>query len=306
MTPERAAELMRELLVTPKSELNDFGRRNGLPGSVNPPDLEMAKELLQALWVGLQSSSGPNWERINTAWSAMRAKHGEMRTNDLGPRPPGWIRSNDPARPTLGDLAPAATGQPQLGFAQGGHQTGYPPHQPPPGTGANTGSGGAYAAPPPGYGPAHPGYQPPSGGYGTQGAPIPATQATYPQAPQGHMPTAAHPPPSAQPAPPSAQPPRERFVPEPKKKGPPPPPARRRATGTPERSIANDVELYAAFCAACSAAPAKVFATMVDYGIGSPEMRAELDEMWQEKFDEDGELHQRWEHLYRHFREHQS
>ena len=45
---------------------------------------------------------------------------------------------------------------------------------------------------------------------------------------------------------------------------------------------------------------------MVDYGIGSPEMRAELDEMWQEKFDEDGQLHQRWEHLYRHFREHQS
>ncbi len=295
MTPERAAELMRELLVTPKSALNDFGRRNGLPGSVNPPDLEMAKELLQAVWVGLQSSSGPNWERINTAWGAMRAKHGELRTDDMGPRPPGWIRSSEPVKPTLGDLAPGAAQTPQVGFVQAGHQSGYPPHQPPPGTAPNTGSGGAYAAPPPGYGPAHPGYQPPSGGYAQ---PAQAPPGSYPQAPTPQQAP-------AQPAPP-AEPPKERFVPQAKPKAPPPPPARRRASGTPDRSIANDVELYASFCAACSASPDKVFATMVDYGIGSPEMRAELDEMWQERFDEDGELHQRWEHLYRHFRQHQS
>ena len=285
MTPERAAELMRELLVAPKSELSDFGRRNGLPGQVDPSDLEMAKELLGAIHAGLQSSSGPNWGRINTAWSAMRAKHGELRTDDLGPRPPGWIRGNEPQRPSLGDLAPGGSPQPQVGFAQAGHQTGYPPHQAPAGVAApNTGGGGSYAAPPPGaahtgYGPANPGYQPASGGY-------------------GHKPAVA--------PPPAPEPSKERFVPQPKPKEPPPAPPRRRSAGTPERSIANDVELYASFCAACSASPEKVFATMVDYGIGSPEMRAELDEMWQEKFDDDGELHQRWEQLYRHFREHQS
>ena len=60
---------------------------------------------------------------------------------------------------------------------------------------------------------------------------------------------------------------------------------------------------YAAFCAACANDPRRVTHTMVEYGIGSPEEREELDETWQDRFDEDPALHGQWEKLFHQFRE---
>ncbi|MEM1031714.1 MAG: hypothetical protein AAGN82_15290 [Myxococcota bacterium] len=259
MTPDRAAELMRALLMTPDFELNVFARRNGLPEPVDPNDLAMAKELLVAIQVGLRSTQGPNWSRVETAWGAMRAKHGALRDDELAPAPPGWVRASLPPKPSLSDPAASSSSS----------SRGAP--------------GGAYAAPPPAYPRATaptPGYQPASGGL----TPPPATPMATTAGPTS--------PATSPPASPSASPPPSR--PEPAVSAPRPAPP----------NIADDVDLYAAFCAACAAAPEKVFATMVQYGIGSPEMRGQLDEMWQERFDDDAALQRRWEQVYRHYRNH--
>jgi hypothetical protein len=63
------------------------------------------------------------------------------------------------------------------------------------------------------------------------------------------------------------------------------------------------VAKYAAFCAACAAHPDRVFMTQVEYGVTSPEAREALDEDWQDRFDDDPELHAKWEKLFQHFRE---
>jgi len=149
MTPDRAATIFRELLQTPESELGHLPRRMGLQGHPNPPDLQQAKDLLDALVVALQSGPGPNWERVNTAWSAMVSKHGRLDKNAMGPEQPAWIR-NLPPKPTLGDPAPGSPGYaaaqeqqqryvPPAPGGYGGHQAGYPPP-------------GSYA-PPAGYAP---------------------------------------------------------------------------------------------------------------------------------------------------------
>ena len=70
----------------------------------------------------------------------------------------------------------------------------------------------------------------------------------------------------------------------------------------PPGDIRTSVAKYAAFCAACAAQPDRVFMTQVEYGITSPEARVELDETWQDRFDEDGEAHALWERLFRQFR----
>lgn len=63
------------------------------------------------------------------------------------------------------------------------------------------------------------------------------------------------------------------------------------------------VHKYAAFCAACAAAPERVFQTMVEYGVNSPQAREALDESWQDRFDEDPSLQAQWEELFSRFRE---
>jgi len=101
---------------------------------------------------------------------------------------------------------------------------------------------------------------------------------------------------------------RQRFVPNaqqptpapaPAKPEPPPPPQRKPKADSIEASVAK----YAAFCAACAAQPDRVFATMVEYGISSPDARNELDEMWNERFDENTQLQQQWEQLFHQFRQ---
>jgi hypothetical protein len=62
------------------------------------------------------------------------------------------------------------------------------------------------------------------------------------------------------------------------------------------------VAKYAMFCAACAAHPDRVFQTMVEYGVTSPEARERLDESWQDRFDDDPELQKTWEELFAQFR----
>src|SRR5690606_33070190 len=93
-------------------------------------------------------------------------------------------------------------------------------------------------------------------------------------------------------APPPQQAPAD--VPAPQIYRPPPPPQRPAPPPEPERpagDIKESVARYASFCAACAAAPDRVFATMVAYGISSPQARDELDELWNDRFDSDAGLH---------------
>ena len=92
MTPERASVLFRELLQTPAAELDQFARRNGLQGHPERSSLEQAQEILRALMVALQSGPGPNWDRVNTAWGALVAKHGKIDLLAAGPSRPSWVR----------------------------------------------------------------------------------------------------------------------------------------------------------------------------------------------------------------------
>ena len=325
MNPERAASIFRELLQAPNSELINLPRRMGLMGNPTPPDLERARELLQALMVALESGPGPNWDRIGTAWEAMRRMHGEMQREALGDAKPAWIR-DVPARPSLGDPAPGTASHasleeerqrfvPQARPAPAQHAAyqqqpapqpqAYPPAQPQqayapaaqayPSAQPPQAYPSAPSAPPTGYAPqassppVHPSHAAtpqPHGGWGSQpgyGAPqayTPQSQAPQPQAP-----------PAPQPPPPPAR------------RAPPPPPQRSAEPQTSDQgSIETSVAKYAAFCAACATQPERAFAIQVEYGIESPEGRARLDEMWQDRFDDDAGLHQQWERLFSQFR----
>lgn len=287
MTPDRAATIFRELLQTPESELGHLPRRMGLPGHPTPPDLQQAKDLLDALVVALQSGPGPNWDRVNTAWSAMVTKHGKLDKSAMGYNQPAWIRDLPP-KPTLGDLAPGSPG-----YAAGQEQR------------------QRYVPPAPGQAaPHHPAPQPPAPHQGGH-------QAGYPPPPGLYSPPAGYAPPAVQvhgtaptPAPQASPPPQPRQPPPPPQRSAPPAP---QATQTPqaaaappaapaEGDIRHSVAKYASFCAACAAHPDRVFTTQVEYGITSPEMRASLDEDWQDRFDDDAELHAKWEQLFQHFR----
>jgi hypothetical protein len=219
MTPDRAASVFRELLATPKQDLNYFARRLGLPGNPDLGDLEHAKEILQILVVAMDSAPGPNWEKVTTMWGTLVARHGAVQPSALEPRPPEWVRDM-PTKPTLGDPAPGTHGYQQQEVQR---------------------------------------------------------QRFVPAAPQYTAP------PSPAPAP--AQ--------------PPPPPQRKAKPDSIQESVAK----YAAFCAACANSPDRVFATMVEYGIASPAARDELDEMWNERFDDDARLQQQWEQLFHQFRQ---
>jgi hypothetical protein len=114
MTPDRAAAIFRELLITPSSELVNFSRRQGLMGHPGPVELEHAKDLLQAMMVAMSSGPGPNWSRIHDAHQAMVSLHGKLDMNAMGVAPPAWIRADAlPAKPSLGDAAPGTSGYAQ-------------------------------------------------------------------------------------------------------------------------------------------------------------------------------------------------
>jgi hypothetical protein len=330
VTPERAAAIFRALLETPPQELVHFARRNGLEALPTPQDLAQAREMLQAIAVALNSNPGPNWERIATAWSAMRARHGELHIEAAGPKQPSWIQPAAPARPSLGDPAPGTTAHQQ----REEHRQRFVPPAP---------TGGAYAAPSPSPVPATP-YHSPHPGYPAQAAPphphaAPSHPAASPPAPpvrpwgppayqqpspsQPSLPVAQQPAYAAQAyaaqayaapqpahhdqhgspaqhayAPPHhaapAQPPQH---PQPAQQAQPPSPP---MGGQP--GIETSVATYAAFCAACAAAPDRVAITMTQYGLGGSDARADLDDLWQDRFDDDPALHQQWERLFHQFR----
>ena len=62
------------------------------------------------------------------------------------------------------------------------------------------------------------------------------------------------------------------------------------------------VAKYAALCASCAAFPDRAAATLQQYGVTDETGRVALDEIWQDRFDEDPSLLQSWESLYAHFR----
>ena len=292
MNPDRAASIFRELLQTPEADLQNFARRVGLQGEPTTSDLTQAKEVLQTLLVALQSGPGPNWARVNTMWATFRAKHGALPQTAMDPSKPQWVR-DVPDKPTLGDPAPGTsshaqqeqrrqrfvpTGKPA--FHQGGAIATPPPQAPAP-AGYQVGS---HQPPPP---PGREAWPAPPGMYGgAQAAPQPAAP------PAAHPQHAAHPQGAGQP----------RVFNQPPQQPPPPPKREPQTPAQAKGDISESVAKYAAFCAACAAAPDRVFATMVEYGISSPEMRDELDETWNERFDEDGALHKQWEQLFHSFR----
>ena len=64
----------------------------------------------------------------------------------------------------------------------------------------------------------------------------------------------------------------------------------------------ESVASYAAFCAACANQPERVEAIQAEYGIGNAAHRATIDELWQDRFDDDAQLQQQWERLFAQFR----
>lgn len=221
MTPERAASVFRELLMTPKQDLTHFARRVGLQGP-STLDLEHAQDILQTLVVAMQSSPGPNWDKVSSMWGTLVAKHGSIKPSALK-KEPAWVQAAAPAKPSLGDPAPGTSNFQQQQQQQARFIPSAPVHQSPP------------------------------------------------------------------------------AAPEPAKPQPPPVPVREKKPKSD--SIQESVQKYAAFCAACAAAPDNVFATMVEYGISSPAMRDELDDMWNDRFDDDMALQKQWEMLFHQYRQ---
>jgi hypothetical protein len=287
MTPDRAASIFRDLLMTPASDLDGFARRVGLQGNPDPGDLKQAKEILETFVVALQSGPGPNWQRVNTMWSTLHARHGALAPSAMEPQRPGWVRPAPP-KPSLGDAAPGTAGfaeqqERQQRFVPGRHvQPGQidprmAPKYDAPGYDAQQhaaqgyGQPGAAEPPPP---PGRDAWPAPPGLYGAPPmpyAPQPAQEVPAPQV----------------------------YRPPPPKREPPPPQEPQAPTGNIKESVAR----YASFCAACAAAPDRVFATMVEYGISSPQARDELDELWNERFDGDAGLQKQWEQLFHQFRD---
>ncbi len=265
MTPDRASAIFRQLLQTPASELDHFGRRNGLQGHPDRGSLEQAQELLRALTLALESGPGPNWQRINDAWGAMVARHGKVDMSAAGPARPQWIR-DIPAKPTLGDPAPGTSGQRQQAHDRDRFVPTAQPHfvrTPPP------------VAPIPSV------------------APVGAAAPSWPQQAPAAYPATPQPQAYGQPQP------------APQARQPPPPPRRSAApAANPQlQALQDHVTNYAAFCAACAAFPERAADTMRDYGIPDEATRRRIDDTWADRFDDDGDLHLQWESLFRQFRQ---
>ena len=136
-------------------------------------------------------------------------------------------------------------------------------------------------------------------------APLPAA-APHPSPHQPAPQTAPQPAPQSPPQP-SPQPPPVASQPAAQ---PPPPPRRGPAPAAPQalspeqgQSLDMSVSTYASFCAACAAMPDRVAETQLEYGITSPQQRASLDDLWQDRFDEDPALQQHWEKMFAQFRD---
>jgi hypothetical protein len=108
-------------------------------------------------------------------------------------------------------------------------------------------------------------------------------------------------------------PPVQPVQPAPPQRQPPPPPKREPAPQTaampaqPEAPAAaggvhESVATYAAFCAACANQPERAETIQREYGIAHAAHRATIDELWQDRFDDDAELQQQWEGLFAQFR----
>jgi hypothetical protein len=304
MTPERATTIFRAILETPNHELDQVPRRMGLQAQITRDDLDHMRELLRAMIVAIQSSSGPNWDPVTTAWAAIVTRHGKIQESAMGPAAPQWVR-NLPPKPGLGDPAPFSPGQ-QQPVAQA-----YvpPPIDPwsnrpaPPAQVASQAYGQPYAQPPLAPSP-HAGQRR-----------VAKTDPGTPQLQQASAPAHMH---VAGPAYGAAataqhyghQPAQQAYAPPPQQPGGGYQPARNVAAqaARPEPlggsgAMDESVSRYAAFCAACAMAPDKVFVTMVEYGISSPEARQKLDELWQERFDENAGLFTQWEQLVTQYRE---
>jgi hypothetical protein len=315
MTPERATAIFRALLETPVHEIDQVPRRTGLTGNPTKDDLEHMREILRAMVMAIQSGPGPNWDPVTTAWAAIVTRHGHIQESAMGPAPPQWVRSLPP-KPGLGDPAPGAAGYgtPQAYAAPAPAAAwGTPPPPPPP-----VPPQPQYAAPQPQYAQAYaqpyaqPHAQAPQAGQRRVAKTDPGTPALQAAAAPAHMHAAAttgaaataqyyahtqqpaQAPPPPQPQQPTGYQPGRRVVSQ-----PPPKPEPLGGPGKMEESVTK----YAAFCAACAAAPDKVFVTMVEYGIASPEARQKMDELWQERFDDDAALQQQWEQLFTQFRD---
>lgn len=293
MTPERAAYVFRELMQTPTEQLSMYPQRAGLLTRPNQDDLERARELLFALAEALAVPAGPEWAKVQSAWTALRQGHGVTQSAGA-PKPPKWVRELPP-EPSLGDPAPGTVGHQAMQRKQERFvPAAQPVHQSP---GQQT-----------------------AGYHGHQGRPAGAYGEAYASAGQQQpYPAQGHPGHSNQPAPaanygqPLAQSaPQHRPVPQ---HAPPPPPRRHQGGPPPEATAAQTtqgpgldfsawtVSKYAAFCAACSVYPDRVQQTQHDYGIGDDACRRRLDDHWSDVFDDDGAAHQQWEQLVRQFRD---
>lgn len=233
MTPERAAAIFKELIEAPTSELNNFARRNGLAQNVDPQDFAQARELLRAIWVAFQSGPGPNWDRINTAWSAMHGAHGALPEHATVPQKPGWVR-NVPPKPTLGDPAPRA----DIGQASASVQ--------------------------------------------------PYVAAASDQVIASQLAAKARQ---------EQEEEEQRLAEEAARQSAPP------KQSELHQRVREDIAVYAAFCAACAEYPNHVYQTQLQYGVGSPEARTQLDQDWQDRFDDDGQLFQTWEQYVAYYRQ---
>jgi len=328
MTPNRAATVFRELLQTPDQELGQFASRAGLHGQPDAQDLVRARELLEAVAAALESNRSPDWNRIEEAWKGMRTKHAPAPTTAAAaaadgyvaePAAPVWVRDEVLSKPSLGSPAPGSVGageSPKSKFIPVAH----PRHVP--NSGAEAPPNAAHAQTPlaasaPPTQQAMPTPPPPQVQAHAQAeAQLPAMpamlapvgtgsgQPIVPQAPEGF--TAAAQPPAV---PPAAAPERPAPPPSPRPEPPaaqasPPAaaPAPGAAAGTDAGAIDQSVAKYAAFCAACAEFPDRLADTMAGYGIGDVAQRAALDQLWQDRFDDEPEVMSKWEELFAHFR----
>lgn len=338
MTPSRAATVFRELLQTSDGELSLFARRAGLHGELGAEDLLRARELLQAVAAALESGREQDWTAIRAAWEGLRSKRSPVGvasppvTTGEASRP-AMLGRQVAAKPSLSDSAPGASADQQdrrkfvpvarprhVAAPQGADPAAQPPPaaSPPPGAAftsprapspatepaADDGSTPFWAG---GALPAQPvlmstGHQTPTGDAAFTAA-RPAAAPPAPAAPVAAAPQVPAAPPAAA-AP--AQPPAAPAAPPPT---PPPAGAQSAPSPTPqaegaggEAKVHDSVAAYASLCATCAEFPDQVADTLAGYGLSGPEQRAELDELWQDRFDDDPELLVRWEQLLSHFR----
>ncbi len=314
MRPEQAASVFRELLQTPNEALGHFAQRAGLRSNFNHQDLAQAQELLQAIAQALASAPGPNWEPVRAAWTGMRSKVGAIKRPAVAQKP-AWVRDELPARPSLGDPAPGTEGradqerqrarfvpvaQPQYvqppAAAPAPAPAPAPSPQAPP---VQQAWDGQQQAPQQPYGESYaqgqqqqqaPGYPQQAQGYPQQAQGYPQQGQQQPSQPQA---------PGAQQYGGYPQAPRQAPPPAPERRPPPPP---QRQAAQPDLS-GWSVSRYASFCAACAAFPTRVAQTQAEYGLPDDASRARLDDMWQDRFDDDPTLQTQWEQTFRQFSE---